>query len=72
MAATALASQLQALAGIGGQLSTTKARTKASLLYSPSQAADVDLQTIFSLALTGLPLENVTKISCIPLLFVYC
>jgi len=54
MAATALASQLQALAGIGGQLSTTKARTKASLLYSPSQAADVDLQTIFSLALTGL------------------
>lgn len=58
MAATALSSQLQALAGLGGQLTTTKARTKASLLYSPAQAADVDLQTIFILAQTGLRLKK--------------
>lgn len=61
MAATALSSQLQALAGAGGQLTTTKARTKASLLYSPSQAADVDLQTISSLAQSGLNLKKKKK-----------
>lgn len=49
--ASSLASQLETLAVAGGQLTNTK--TRASLLFSPSHAADVDLRTIFDLCESG-------------------
>jgi len=48
---SALAAQLERL-GAGRE---ERLRGKPSLLYDPQQAADVDLQTIYGLALSGAP-----------------
>ncbi|CAM6083052.1 unnamed protein product [Calypogeia fissa] len=52
--ASTLASQLQALAVAGGGATSSKPSARPSLLFHPSQAADIDLQTIFTLSETGL------------------
>jgi U3 small nucleolar RNA-associated protein 10 len=48
-----LAQQLQALGRPG--ISLPRARGKPSLLFEAQQAADIDLQTIYNIALQGEP-----------------
>ena len=50
--ASTLASQLQAIASHTG-VPQRGPRGKPSLLYEPSQAADIDVQTIYSVGLGG-------------------
>lgn len=52
--ASALASQLEALAVATGQPTSTSRKIRASIIFTPSQAADVDLRTIYDLCDAGL------------------
>lgn len=52
--ASTLASQLEALAVRGGQAPNVSKKTRPSLIFSPSDAADVDLRSIFDLCELGL------------------
>jgi hypothetical protein len=56
--ASALASQLEALAVASGQATRINTKNKASLLFSPADAADVDLRTIFDLCELGVALST--------------
>jgi hypothetical protein len=51
--ASSLALQLEALAVAGGQPATVNTKTRPSLLFSPTHAADIDLRTIFDLCESG-------------------
>lgn len=51
--ASALASQLEALAVATGQPTSTSRKIRASIIFTPSQAADVDLRTIYDLCDAG-------------------
>ena len=51
--ATALAEQLQQLSTRFGDASTSQRLGKASLLFSPREAADIDLETVYHIGLTG-------------------
>ena len=52
--ASTLALQLEALAVAAGPPTSTNTKTKPSLLFSPTHAADVDLRTIFDLCDSGI------------------
>ncbi|KAK9866983.1 hypothetical protein WJX84_002095 [Apatococcus fuscideae] len=51
--ATALAEQLQQLTTRFGDAASSQKVGKASLLFSPREAADIDLQTIYNIGLAG-------------------
>lgn len=51
--ASSLALQLEALAVAGGQPTSVNTKTRPSLLFSPTHAADIDLRTIFDLCESG-------------------
>lgn len=51
--ATALAEQLQQLSTRFGNVSSSQKLGKASLLFSPREAAEVDLQTVYNIGLSG-------------------
>ncbi|GAA0150254.1 RNA metabolism protein [Lithospermum erythrorhizon] len=56
---TSIASQLQALKSVingGGVESLKRPITRPSILYDPKEAADIDIDTIFSISLSGLEL----------------
>ncbi|XP_057534172.1 uncharacterized protein At3g06530 [Amaranthus tricolor] len=64
MAATSIASQLQALKSLVKADTEVPKRpfTRPSLLFNPKEAADIDIHTIFSIALSGLEvLENIDE-----------
>lgn len=53
-----VSSQLQAIksqfrGGIGDQLPTRRPFTRPSILFDPKEAADIDLRTIFPIAISG-------------------
>lgn len=50
--ASVLAQQLQALGKSG--IALTRAKGRPSLLFESHQAADIDLQTIYDIALQGM------------------
>ncbi|KAG0589672.1 hypothetical protein KC19_1G038600 [Ceratodon purpureus] len=52
--ASSLALQLEALAVKAGPPTTVNTKTRPSLLFSPTHAADIDLRTIFDLCESGL------------------
>ena len=56
--ASSLALQLEALAVASGQPTTANTKTRPSLLYSPTHAADIDLRTIFDLCESGVKLST--------------
>ena len=51
--ATALAEQLQHLSTRFADASTSQRLGKASLLFSPREAAEIDLETVYTIGLTG-------------------
>ncbi len=61
--ATALAEQLQQLSTRFGDASSSQKLGKASLLFSPREAADIDLQTVYNIGLSGDLIKLATQYS---------